>query len=410
MNLSVRPHLHFGLALLLLACGGGEDATTGAVDAATGDGGAMGDAETPIDDAGVMDAAVSPDQGVPPSPPGIGVTTIQVQGPAGRVLPTSIWYPTPPDTPGTPVIYQGFLPREAIQDAPIADGGPWPLIAFSHGNFSVKEQSVFLLEELARSGYIVVAPDHVGNTFFEESEGGVGPIMDHLRPLDITAVLDRILAPEPEDPTWLSDRVDGAKIGVTGHSRGGYTAVAVAGGELAVRDDYRAYCEATPDAPLCDRFDPAAAAHGFRDDRVSASMPMSPARYTLTPESLAAVEAPVLILTSLLDTSTPYDDDVRPIYDALSPPRALWTLSNGDHYTFSDLCEAYDLLGDIAVERFGDACSPDNPLQPEVAHPMIQAVALAFFDHALKGTEDTEGRLQAATSDELVILNDGVGR
>ena len=342
--------------------------------------------------------------------PGVGVTTIQVQGPAGRVLPTSIWYPTPAEVEGTPVIYQGFLPREAIADAPIAEGGPWPLIAFSHGNRSVKEQSVFLLEELARSGYIVVGPDHVGNTFFEEGEIPLEPVIDHLRPLDITAVLDRILAPEPDDPAWLADRVDGRRIGVTGHSRGGYTAIAVVGGELAVRDDYRMYCRDTADAPLCDRFDPMAPSHGFRDERVTASMPMSPARYTLTPESLAAIESPVLILTSLVDVSTPYDTDVRPIYDALSAPRALWTLTYGDHYTFSDLCEAYDLLGEIAVERFGDACQPDNPLPPEDAHPMIQAVGLAFFDHALKGTADGEGVLRPLETDDLVILNDGLGQ
>ena len=42
-----------------------------------------------------------------------------------------------------------------------------PLLVFSHGNSGYRQQSTFLTTHLASWGFVVAAPDHVGNTFGE---------------------------------------------------------------------------------------------------------------------------------------------------------------------------------------------------------------------------------------------------
>jgi len=350
-------------------------------------------------DAALADGA----QGEVDEPPKVGVTFINIEGAAERTLPTAIWYPADPATQGEAIQYAGFLARDAIEDAPVASGGPWPLIIFSHGNTGVKEQSVFLTEELARAGYIVMAPDHVGNTFFD-GEGRFGEIMNHLRPLDVTAVIDRAMALVESDPPWLADKLNLDKIGISGHSRGGYTSLAAVGAALGTHPMYREYCLASETDPVCAEFDPMASSHLLGDDRVIAALPLSPASYTLTAEGLSGVAAPVLIMTGKTDRLTPYDSVVIPIYEALSPPKALWTLTQGDHYTFSDLCNVYDLLPAGSRDQFGSACDPEHPMPPETAHPLIIPVAQAFFDRALKGREDSAGLLTPMVTDQTTLV------
>ena len=230
--------------------------------------------------------------------------------------------------------------------------------------------------------------------------------MNYLRPLDIRATLDRIHNPTEADPSWLRDRLDLDKIGVAGHSRGGYTALAMVGADLGPRADYVAFCAQEPTHEICLRFDPAAVQHDLGDARVKAALPMSPAAYTMTAAGLASVEAPVFILTGLLDELTAYADEVRPLYDALSPPKSLWTLAHGDHFTFSDLCTVYDLLPEESRAMFGQACSDENPLPLDDAHGLIRAVAVAFFDHELKDRPDDAGVLAPTAGDEVTLIRE----
>ena len=395
-NHALRCVLFALLTVYLCGCEGATAEDPGVASPAADAGGDVADAATldgSVGDAGLM----------APVEFKVGVTYIETSGALGRVLPTAIWYPAPDETSGTPELYAGLIGREAVRDAPIADGGPWPLIVFSHGNSGVKEQSVFLMEALAEAGYVVVAPDHVGNTFFNDDES-LEPLMNHLRPLDVRAVIDRVTEPIADDPAWLNDRVDLDRIGMTGHSRGGYTTLAIAGGALGPRDDYRQFCADAPDHEVCQRFDPMAGPYDLSDDRVQAALPLSPAAYTLDLGSLATVEVPTFIMTGLLDELTPYQGVVRPLYDALPAPKSLWTLTNGDHYTFSDLCTVYDLLPADQQGMFGQACSANNPLPVVDAHALIRVVAVAFFDQALKGLMDDQGVLSPTMGDEVTLI------
>ena len=130
--------------------------------------------------------------------------------------------------------------------ATTAPVGGYPLVLFSHGYSGCNTQSVFLMEALSKAGYIVLAPNHqdarCGSSWGEPGARSKGK--KHLKPeepfrdqskwsnatyrdrqQDIEAVLDAVLASGIVDGT----AIDAARIGLSGHSLGGYTALGVAG-------------------------------------------------------------------------------------------------------------------------------------------------------------------------------------
>ena len=126
---------------------------------------------TDADDSG---ASRADDSGSPRTPtdysqPGAAAPgTLQgtVAGSTGTDLPVQVWYPAEPSDQ-TPITYDGFYAGGAFEGATAACDGPRPVLVFSHGNSGVRWQSPFFTEYLASHGWVVVAPDHVGNTLFD---------------------------------------------------------------------------------------------------------------------------------------------------------------------------------------------------------------------------------------------------
>ena len=92
-----------------------------------------------------------------------------------RPLPLTVWYPAlNPDGVAEEITYvydnfvsiEGFTePGRAISDAPAdTDGGPYPLVIFSHGSVEYRYAYAYLTEHLASHGFVVMAVDHTGNT------------------------------------------------------------------------------------------------------------------------------------------------------------------------------------------------------------------------------------------------------
>jgi dienelactone hydrolase len=141
----------------------------------------------------------------------------------------------------------------AVWMPPPATPRPMPLIVFSHGFHGCNTQSSFLMRALAEKGYVVVAPNHrdaaCGRLSLsrgpEERFGRPSAWSDHTyedRRDDIAAVIDALKREVP----W-SDLVDAKKIGLAGHSLGGYTVVGLAGGwESWQRKDVKAVLALSP--------------------------------------------------------------------------------------------------------------------------------------------------------------------
>ena len=158
-----------------------------------------------------------------------------------RTLPTEIWYPA---RPGVRERDDGEhplgLPHRATRNVTPLPDATLPLVVFSHGNSGLRQQSTFLMTHLASHGFVVAAPDHVGNTFGEmisletdEERREVHLRARRQRPHDVARVISALL-----DEGLEADRrpaIDPGRIGVAGHSYGGWTALKVAAHEPRVR-------------------------------------------------------------------------------------------------------------------------------------------------------------------------------
>ncbi|HFE47116.1 MAG TPA: hypothetical protein ENJ18_16795, partial [Nannocystis exedens] len=213
-----------------------------------------------------------------PGPYGIGFRTIDVTyTPAGfdeeRTINVSIWYPTD-DASGNPTVYFDLITRDEVYLDATPTAGLHPVFAFSHGNGGIAEQSYFLTEHFASHGWIVVAPDHTGNTI-ADIDAALIPDMVVLRPLDITAMLDEVYDLPASDP--LAGLLDDVLV-ASGHSFGGYTTLALAGGSFDV-DSIVDECEIDPMGLVCASLTPERIAQlkaGFADPRVDLALPLTP--------------------------------------------------------------------------------------------------------------------------------------
>ena len=177
----------------------------------------------------------------------VGRTTFEVVDPSrdDRTLTVDAWYPVDSaDAVGVPAsVYDlifATLESPVALDSPLVsvEGGPFPLVAFSHGNNGIRFQSFFLTEILASHGFVVVAPDHAGNTAGDLIFPGP-PFETRDRPLDVSLVISRMLEKNDDPGDLFFQSLDGIRIGVMGHSFGGFTTMAMASGFQDVPPDPR---------------------------------------------------------------------------------------------------------------------------------------------------------------------------
>ena len=359
----------FGFAA---ACGTAAPATTG--DAA----------------GGAADASV--DVAASPASYAVGVLALETEGAAKRTLPITVWYPAAPGGSGdAATYYAGLLPSPggARMNVPPAKG-PFPLIVFSHGHQALRDQSFFLTEALAAQGYVVIAPDHAGNTMldfdptlFDLNTMTFGAMFLY-RPRDISATIDRILQPRPEDPPWLTGLVDAQQIGMMGHSFGAWTSLAVAGALVAPVSGLPDCATATVD-PICKaivELQLGAPPWNLGDPRVKVAIPLAHcfgAHFTAA--SLKNLKIPILLQAATGDGVCNYQKEALPMQAALGDPHALLSIQGGTHVSFSNLC---DLPPTMAPE-IATLCAPAMTPPGAVTHPVIARYALAAFDVYLRG-------------------------
>jgi predicted dienelactone hydrolase len=240
----------------------------------------------------------------------------------------------------------------------------YPLILFSHGWAGSATQSTYICAALADAGYIVIAPNHldaiVGITPEQFAQDGYRQDWWNtaLKSLDASAEFRDTVMPrffDYENWTDATERgraddieaaldfalnqadwkkqVDAQKIGLMGHSLGGYTVLGLAGAWPSWKDA-RFRC-------------------------VAALAPYSnPYVYKRT---LVGVNIPIFIGVGTLDPGIfPYVTDKEGTYAQIPGPKYLLTLTNATHYTWTDAAR-------------------------EVYRKPITESLTAFFDRYLKG-------------------------
>jgi predicted dienelactone hydrolase len=361
-----------------LACGTSDEAETEPAPSAPAPGSGSGGSEGSGTE--VADPAL-------PGPHPVGVTRFDLPADAaGRALAVEIWYPAVHDgsavaqyelSIGPLVLAEIDSPMGAVREAAFDEGGaPRPLIVFSHGFGGVRFQSLYLTEYLASHGFVVAAPDHVGNTFAEQvndAEALPAAEVARLRPMDISATIDALLARSQSPEDALFGACDPGRIGVAGHSFGGYTALRIAGAAI----DPAQACVGN-DAAFCDGWDATSFPASARDERVVAALAQAPGGAAVFSEhGFESVAVPVMIQAGTADETTPAAVEALPVYAALPGDATLVVLEGAGHFTFSDLCGWLEQMA-LELDDFEDGCS-DEHVDPAKAHPLLVRYATAFF-------------------------------
>ncbi|MFM9984628.1 MAG: alpha/beta hydrolase family protein, partial [Flavobacteriales bacterium] len=118
---------------------------------------------------------------------------------------------------------------EAVSNGQIAEGS-FPLVIISHGNGGTALVYRNIAQCLASHGCVVAMPEHYGNNRMDNS---LSESIDNLiyRPYHLHLVVETLL----QDAS-LKESILGDKIAVIGHSFGGYSALALAGGNPTTKE------------------------------------------------------------------------------------------------------------------------------------------------------------------------------
>lgn len=231
----------------------------------------------------------------------VGLQRLSLDG--GRA-PAVLFYPTA--QAATPQRLGPYALEVAPGAAPAE--GPRPLAVVSHGTGGSEMGHAWLAQRLAAAGWVVLALRHAGDNY-EDRSGLARSDYFSERPRQVSRALDGLLA----DPAWAK-RVDARRIVAIGHSAGGHTVLALAGGRPD-RERLVSHCSEggrglREDAAMCGlaprREAVAAAALAgplapegeVRDPRIRAVVAFAPLGQGLDPASLSRLSVPVHLETA----------------------------------------------------------------------------------------------------------------
>lgn len=361
---------------------------------------------------GVMDVSLTnPDQ---PNLLGINPVTRDIPR-ADRKLDLLVWYPASL-SPGqeektqysftTPVVADipaGSLPptlsvdgRAARDATPDRQGGPWPLVVFSHGFRNFAAGYTQMAENLASKGYVVVSIEH--------RDAETGPLM----PLELSfgntvatrAADQRFVIAELSrragaagDP--LSGLLDPTRIGLMGYSMGGFGALITMGAgfdpkgplyplvpgglldkDMAGSDSLRTAIPAGVKALVA--FAPWGGGSRLR---------------AWSPEGLAAVTVPSLFIVGDQDDVSGFADGVKWVHDQMTgSDRRLLIYQGARHNVAGDPTPPQLSHYFQFVERYEEPVWRRDRILAINTHFIT-----AFLDTHLKGSANAAAYLQVPT-------------
>lgn len=271
---------------------------------------------------------------------------------------------------GRVVPYKLYIPTNAR--------GPRPIVIFSHGLGGNRDGAEYLLRHLAENGYAAIAVQHAGSDtpavfgqlqaedFANLDRGAVREkLRDSLSPQtaadrfrDIPFAIDQLDRMNASDQR-LRGRLDLKRVGMSGHSYGAITTLALAGQSFM------------------------GGRMSFADPRIKAAIAYSPSRPRRgdPAEAFAQMRVPTFHMTGTEDKN-PFDPN-EPATTRQEPYRAIATtdkyllvFAGGDHMIFSG-------------RSFRGGPRPND----SKFHALIQKASLAYWDAYLMGNADAKAYL-----------------
>ena len=280
---------------------------------------------------------------------------------------------------------------------------PAPLIVISHGLASNRQTFAYLAEHLVSHGFAVAVIEHDGisfkkfDNFLSGSERFPEPNNFIDQPLDVKSVLDRL---ETEINPQLGNKINLQQVGAIGQSFGGYTSLALAGGQLAANqnaaqcqeDRYRDVLLDLSSLAKCTFNKLEQPLLQLRDPRIKAVIAINPLGKVFDREGINLIKIPTMWISGTEDLIMP------PVAEQITP--FTWLNSNADKYLvlvkpgthFSFLQEG---LGVLPV--------PDTVVgpSPTAAYHILKSLSTAFFKVHLAREPEYRAYLQSDRAGQL---------
>ncbi len=312
-----------------------------------------------------------------------------------RDLLLELWYPGDGDSVVTPITdfiadadqkasYQALLDAapadcpsrnlSAPRDLPQAAGGPWPLVLMSHCYGCTRYSTASVAEHLASYGFVVLAPEHTGDTLFDHLAGGGLPLNAdtlELREGDLDFVLEKALSGE------FGVEVDPTRVGLMGHSFGSVTVGLLL--QRRLNDPPRAamMIGAPPENPLLPGVD------------------------------VAALDAPLLFLLLQEDNSIGLAGNIliQNNFEEAPGPATLVEMAEAGHWSPSDLVGlTEDFMPGCGTGKRQDGGDEFSYLPAADGRSLTRSVALSFFSSILLEEEGATAWLQDGGGSEVLTV------
>ena len=329
-----------------------------------------------------------PTQVTPTSPnvgQNAGMRTMTVRNADHPSMPVALFYPSKSPTktmrlgPYAPVLAFNGVPELPLKG----------IVLVSHGSGGGQLAHHNLAVRLAQSGYLVAAPQHPGDNWEDRSLVLADDYFAE-RPRQLSRLLDALLI----DPLWR-DALAGLPVGALGHSVGGFSVIALAGGmgdpqqmlrHCAATADDQLFCQLVgdphgpagsndPDLAVNKASEAGSAAINFdvQDKRIRAVFAMAPPGVAFAEDSLKRIKVPLRIITAEKDIVSPpkyHGDWLR----ARLPQAAFEEVPNAGHFAF---------MAPPVEQLMSDAGNPgENPpgFDREQYLLMLEQQVVTFFD------------------------------
>jgi predicted dienelactone hydrolase len=316
-----------------------------------------------------------------------------------RTLTLEVWYPAALATgqkpggdyraitrdPAITVTMHGQAVRDA---APLATGGPFPLVIISHGYPGNRFLMSHIGENLASKGFVTVSIDHKESTYDDQK-----PFASTLynRAFDQLFVLNEVdRLGRAGSGSFLAGRLDAGRTGIVGYSMGGYGVVNVIGGGYSKASE--TVNGAPPNRLLAER---GAANPEYRktmDPRIKAAIAIAPWGMVggfWDAEGLKGIATPVLFVAGSADEVAGYEKGTKAIYQAaVNADRYLLTFVNANHNAAAPIPAPIETYTPVEGHPAAFAHYADAVWDTVRMNNILDHFATAWFDVYLKGEAD----------------------
>ena len=179
---------------------------------------------------------------------------------------------------------------------------PAPLLVYSHGFMSFRQEGLYLIQFLASHGYVVVAADYPLTGFYAPD----GPLMTDVvnQPGDISFLIDTLLQRNADPDDSLYNAIDPDRIAAAGVSLGALTTTL------------------------------ASFHRKLLDPRIAAAISIAGPATMFTPEFYTSRQIPYLLIYGDTDSLVSYPENALPALQ-MSSDSILVTLKNASHAGFA---------------------------------------------------------------------------